>query len=575
MSEKVTFGELIESIAEETEHSKQFTHDFLKDFVDVINGGLEEDGKVNIAGFGKFELQHVDEREGYNPQSEERITIPAHNKVVFKPYKDLRELVNAPYAHMEPKLIEQEETETIDEDRSSPNQQEQAIEPQTEETSVEGDKSSHEDNEQFKQEQKADPDIPESSEEQEFNEDDFIPTAPPTSHEQLNDEDEANDENQLETGQGYPFNLGEQRDDEEEKLSQSSTSEPSDDKDDDDNGDIVEFNATQSGSEDDLLDEFIGSEEKEDHDEPSDDLDELTDTEEAQDESENNESHELAGSVSSEEKDKIEEETTKSEEEVLAEEVEKLEETAENMKQDQSDQVDRENEEIPLPTAATRRPSDRSSSFLYVAAAAIILLLIAGGAWYYSTLSTSDAILISSTEEQTVSADDSKQQDNNQQQQEAAQQGPKNTQQATQNQSQSAAQSSATTPTTNNTTSKNQPVEIKEGQTLWSLAEDRYGNPRLWPWIYGNNGSLDDPDLIYAGSSLSVPLPSGPQNTLTETDSVGVAKGYIATYKWYKSNEETKARNHLWAAKLYHNDLQQLADVPIDKTDLSYANKAR
>ena len=112
MSEKVTFGELIESIAAETDHSKQFTHDFLKDFVDVIHGGLEEDGKVNIAGFGKFKLRHVEEREGYNPQTEEKMTIPAHNKIVFKPYKDLSELVNAPYAHMEPTLLEERSNES-------------------------------------------------------------------------------------------------------------------------------------------------------------------------------------------------------------------------------------------------------------------------------------------------------------------------------------------------------------------------------------------------------------------------------------------------------------------------------
>jgi DNA-binding protein HU-beta len=573
MSEKVTFGELIESIAEETEHSKQFTHDFLKDFVDVINGGLEEDGKVNIAGFGKFELQRVDEREGHNPQTEEKITIPAHNKVVFKPYKDLRELVNAPYAHMEPQLIEEEETEASDEDRSSPSQQEQEIESQTGESGVAGDKSSNEENEQLKQEKKTDPDIPKRSEEQELNEDDFIPTAPPTSHEQ--NKDDLDGEDQTGTEQESPFDMVEQQD-VDENLSQDTTSELSDNEDDDDNGDIVEFNAAQSDTEDDLLEEFIRSEEKEDDVEPSEDL---TDTEEEQLESEKNESHEteeeLAEPVSSEQNDE-DKPTGKSEEEVLAEEVEKLEETAENLKHDQKGQSDQENEETPRPAAATSRPSDRNSSFLYVAAAAIILLLIAGGAWYYSTFPTNDTdtTLISSSEEQTVSADATMQQNNNNEQQPAEEQA-EDTQQATQNQSQSVTQSTATTQSTSNTTPNNQAVEIEEGQTLWSLAEDRYGNPRLWPWIYGNNDSLDDPDLIYAGSSLSVPLPSGPQNTLTDTDSVGVAKGYIATYKWYKSNEEPKAKNHLWAAKLFHDDLQQLADVPIDQTDLSYANRAR
>src|SRR5699024_4313852 len=94
------------SIAEETDNSKQFTRDFIKDFVDVINNGLKSGDSVNIAGLGKFKLKQVDERAGYNPQTEEKITIPAHNKMVFKPYKNLREAVNAPFAHLEPTLID-------------------------------------------------------------------------------------------------------------------------------------------------------------------------------------------------------------------------------------------------------------------------------------------------------------------------------------------------------------------------------------------------------------------------------------------------------------------------------------
>jgi len=112
MSEKVTFKELVDSIAGQTDNTRKFTHEFLKDLVSVINSNLEEDGKVNIAGFGKFELRHMDEREGFNPQSGEKMTIPEHNKVVFKPYKDLRELVNAPYLHLEPKILEEDKGET-------------------------------------------------------------------------------------------------------------------------------------------------------------------------------------------------------------------------------------------------------------------------------------------------------------------------------------------------------------------------------------------------------------------------------------------------------------------------------
>ncbi|PAU92815.1 hypothetical protein CK503_15100 [Aliifodinibius salipaludis] len=568
MSEKVTFGELIESIAEETDNSKQFTHDFLKDFVDVINGGLEEDGKVNIAGFGKFKLQRVDEREGYNPQTQEKITIPAHNKVIFKPYKDLRELVNAPYAHMEPQLIEDEETESSIKETSSPDQQ--PVESKTEESGTERDNKTDPEVEQS--EQKSEPDTTEISEEQELNEDDFIPTAPPTSHKKER-EDIFGNENKPEKEQESPFDFGGIQDSDEDTIPTSTTG-PSDEVKDDvnDDGDVVEFNATQSDEEDDLLADFIRSEEQEQQEEPSKYL-----AEEEEPEPEKNkpaESEEEADEfVLSNEEDDKEEERTKSEEEVLAEEVEKLEEIAKDLKKYQPDKSDTTDEKDPLPTAATSRRSERSSSFAYVAAAVIILLLITGGAWYYSTLPTNDT-LISSSEETATSADATNQQDDSNQQQLAEQQETQDAQQTAQNQSQST-QTPASTQSTKSTTPDNQAVEIEEGQTLWSLAEDRYGNPRLWPWIYGNNGSLDDPDLIYAGSSLSVPLPSGPQNTLTNTDSVGVAKGYIATYKWYKSNEKSKAKDHLWAAKLYHNDLQQLADVPIDKADLSYANRAR
>lgn len=115
MNNKVTFEELIEAIASQSGKPKQFTRDFIKDFVALINESLEKDGKINIAGLGKFELRKMDERGGYNPQTEEKITIPAHNKIVFKPYKDLRELVNTPYAHLEPEIIK----EGRDEEHSS------------------------------------------------------------------------------------------------------------------------------------------------------------------------------------------------------------------------------------------------------------------------------------------------------------------------------------------------------------------------------------------------------------------------------------------------------------------------
>ncbi|MGK7371681.1 MAG: HU family DNA-binding protein, partial [Candidatus Halalkalibacterium sp. M3_1C_030] len=111
MNDKITFQELVDAIAEQSGKSKEFAHDFIKDIASVIKESLEKDGNINIAGLGKFELKKMDEREGYNPETDESITIRAHNKIDFTPYKDLRELVNAPYSHMEPEIIEEEDAD--------------------------------------------------------------------------------------------------------------------------------------------------------------------------------------------------------------------------------------------------------------------------------------------------------------------------------------------------------------------------------------------------------------------------------------------------------------------------------
>jgi hypothetical protein len=208
------------------------------------------------------------------------------------------------------------------------------------------------------------------------------------------------------------------------------------------------------------------------------------------------------------------------------------------------------------------------------AAAAVVLLLVAAGAWYFTTSSKSNVSNAPQMVTSQTSTSDVVDQQKSQQQPSANNQAQKQSQQAA-DQSQPKKTSSADAAKTAAQTSNSENLEIQKGQTLWSLAEEKYGNPRLWPWIYGNNGSLEDPDLILAGSSLSVPLPSGPRNTLNSADSVGVAKGFLSTYHWYKSNESPIAKNHLWAAKSYYDDIRSIADTQIDKADLAYANQAR
>jgi nucleoid DNA-binding protein len=106
MSEKITFKELVELIAEQSGQSQNSTSSFITEWVQIIESGLKESGSVSISGFGKFELRWMNERAGVHPQTGDEITIPGQNKIVFKPYKSLREDVNRPYASLKSKILE-------------------------------------------------------------------------------------------------------------------------------------------------------------------------------------------------------------------------------------------------------------------------------------------------------------------------------------------------------------------------------------------------------------------------------------------------------------------------------------
>ncbi|NBC05474.1 MAG: hypothetical protein GVY20_17450 [Bacteroidetes bacterium] len=120
MSEKITFKQLVELIAKQSKQSESSANSFIHELVQIIEGGLKNSGSVSISGFGKFELRWMKERSGVNPQTGDEITIPGQNKVVFKPYKALRETVNKPFADLEPEILsEKSETEESSKDEES------------------------------------------------------------------------------------------------------------------------------------------------------------------------------------------------------------------------------------------------------------------------------------------------------------------------------------------------------------------------------------------------------------------------------------------------------------------------
>lgn len=110
MSKKVTYTEIVEALSIKAGVSKQKSEAFTKALIRKIKAELRESGKASITNFGSFKVKEVAERQGQNPQTGEPITIPAHSRVTFSPYKALREEVNNKYAHLESELIVEEKT---------------------------------------------------------------------------------------------------------------------------------------------------------------------------------------------------------------------------------------------------------------------------------------------------------------------------------------------------------------------------------------------------------------------------------------------------------------------------------
>lgn len=86
--------ELISAIAKSTELTKKDAEKALKAFIDVVGDELSKGEKVQLAGFGTFEVVERAAREGINPRTKEAITIPASKAPKFKPMKSLKEKVN-------------------------------------------------------------------------------------------------------------------------------------------------------------------------------------------------------------------------------------------------------------------------------------------------------------------------------------------------------------------------------------------------------------------------------------------------------------------------------------------------
>ena len=85
--------ELIEAVAEKASLTKKDSEKVVAAVLEGIADTLAKGEKVQLVGFGTFEVRHRNAREGRNPSTGEAIKIAAQNVPAFKPGKALKDLV--------------------------------------------------------------------------------------------------------------------------------------------------------------------------------------------------------------------------------------------------------------------------------------------------------------------------------------------------------------------------------------------------------------------------------------------------------------------------------------------------
>ena len=87
-------AELVAAIAEKAEISQKDSEAALKAFTDVVAEELKKGEKIQLVGFGTFEVAERAARTGRNPQTGAEMTIPASKAPKFKAGKALKDAIN-------------------------------------------------------------------------------------------------------------------------------------------------------------------------------------------------------------------------------------------------------------------------------------------------------------------------------------------------------------------------------------------------------------------------------------------------------------------------------------------------
>ena len=86
--------ELIAAVAEQASITKKDAEKAIAAVINSITNAMAEGDKVQLVGFGTFEVRTRDARKGKNPRTGEIINIPASKVPAFKAGKALKDIVN-------------------------------------------------------------------------------------------------------------------------------------------------------------------------------------------------------------------------------------------------------------------------------------------------------------------------------------------------------------------------------------------------------------------------------------------------------------------------------------------------
>lgn len=94
MSKTLTKAEIVEAIYEKNDKNRADVKGIVEKLLDIMKNAIKKDSALLVSGFGKFEAYAKNSRKGRNPQTDEAITLPPRQVVVFRLSRKFRAELN-------------------------------------------------------------------------------------------------------------------------------------------------------------------------------------------------------------------------------------------------------------------------------------------------------------------------------------------------------------------------------------------------------------------------------------------------------------------------------------------------